>query len=145
MEEKSAHQFEVVPHAADMRIRVWGKTLRDLFRNSLCAMGSYVKPDMLSVVNKQRRERIPFVIQAVDVNSLFIEFLSETLAQADIHNVLFTNALFKKFGENFLEGELLGVKVKGFDKDIKAVSYHEIDIKRNQDTGMYETTLVFDI
>ena len=33
----------------------------------------------------------------------------------------------------------------GFDKDIKAVSYQGVDIKRNPETGLYETILVFDI
>ncbi len=145
MQKVLENQFETVPHAADMRIRVWGKTLRELFRNCLKAMASYLKPEALMGADKERRVRTPIKVEAVDLNSLLVEFLSETLAETDIHNIIFTNVLFKKFGENFLEGELLGARAEGLDKDIKAVSYHEVDVKRNHATGMYETILVFDI
>lgn len=137
--------FEILPHTADMRIRVWGKTLEELFRAALRGMVSYWKPEALEKNKRELKEKKEIKIAAPDLTSLLIVFLSEVIAQADILNTVFIDAIFKKFGENFLEGELRGVKVDGFDKDIKAVSYHEVDIKKNLETGMYETILVFDI
>jgi len=142
----SNNGFEILPHTADMRIKVWGKTLKDLFRNALCGLAYYLKPESLEEsalgkINIKRRIKV----EGVDLNSLLIEFLSKVIAETDIYNAVFIAVSFKDFGENFLEAVLEGVKVEGFDKEIKAVSYHEVDIKRNQETGMYETTLVFDI
>lgn len=139
--------FEILPHTADMRMRVWGKTLEDIFRNALRAVALYLRSDIEELAkSKEKRslkERVK--VEAVDINSLLIEFLSEVVAQSDIHNAVFLDATFKKFGENFLEGYLAGLKVDGFEKDIKAISYHEVDIKKNPKTELYETVLVFDI
>lgn len=137
--------FEILPHTADMRMRAWGKTLEELFRNALRGMASCLKAEVLELPKKEFKEQKEIKIEAVDIHSLLIEFLSEAIAQIDILNTVFTDVSFKKFGENFLEGELHGVKVDGFEKDIKAVSYHEVDIKKNPETGVYETILVFDI
>lgn len=137
--------FEILPHTADMRMRVWGKTLKDLFRAALRGVAFYLKPAALELKERSAKIKEKIKVETVDINSLLIEFLSEVVAQSDIHNVIFISASFKKFGENFLEGEISGVKVDGFEKDIKAVSYHEVDIRKNPETGLYETMLVFDI
>jgi len=136
--------FEILPHTADMRFRVWGKNLRELFKNAMRGVAFYLKPE-ISSLKRIKKEKHSLKIEAVDVNSLLVEFLSEIIAQSDIQNIVFTDVSFKKFGENFLEGILSGIKVDGFDKDIKAVSYHEVDIKHNQASGFFETILVFDI
>lgn len=139
--------FEILPHTADMRMRVWGKTLEDIFRNALRAVALYLRSDIeeLAKSKEKRSLKEKVKVEAVDINSLLIEFLSEVVAQSDIHNAVFLDATFKKFGENFLEGYLAGLKVDGFEKDIKAISYHEVDIKKNPKTELYETVLVFDI
>lgn len=133
--------FEILPHTADMRIKVWGHTLEELFENALRAAAFYLKPDASSKSKIKRTLKI----NSVDINSLLVDFLSEAITLSDINNAVFGEVKFEKLGENFLEGELHGVKVDGFDKDIKAVSYHEVDIKKNPETGMYETVLVFDV
>lgn len=137
--------FEMLPDTADIRLRVWGKTLKDLFRNALRGTAFYLRPEILDEEKKAKKEKQEIKVEAVDINSLLIEFLSEVIALADTHSMVFSNASFTKFGENFLEGGLWGVRADGFDKDIKAISYHEVDIKKNPETGMYETILVLDI
>ncbi len=137
--------FEILPHTADMRMRVWGKTLKDLFRNALAGVAFYLRPDILGLAKGKAKERQEIKVEAVDVSSLLIEFLSEVIAKTDIYNTVFTAISFKEFGENFLEGVMGGAKVDGFEKEIKAVSYHEVDIKHNPETEMYETILVFDV
>lgn len=137
--------FEILPRTADIRMKVWGQTLQELFSNALRGIASYLKEDVFLPEQKDRKEKHALKIEAVDINSLLIDFLSEVIALSDIKNAIFTEVSFKEFGENFLEGTLLGVKTDGFDKDLKAVSYHEVDIKRNPQSGLLETILVFDI
>lgn len=137
--------FEILPHTGDMRLRVWGKTLKDLFENALAGVAFYLVPDLESLARTGKKVGQAIRVEAIDINSLLVEFLSEVLAQSDIKNVVFTAANFKEFGENFLDGELVGVRTDGFEKDIKAVSYHEVDVRKNPDTGFFETILVFDI
>ena len=136
--------FEILPDTGDTRMKVWGRTLEELFRAALRGTVSYWRPELLEVKKKGLKEKKEIKVETVDLTALLIEFLSEVIEEADILNTAFVDVRFKKFGENFLEGVLYGVKVDGFNKDIKAVSYYEVDIKKNPDTGMYETTLAFD-
>lgn len=138
-------EFELFPYASDIRMKIEGKTLKELFCNAVRGVAFYLKPEVLKLGKRAWRIKHAIKIEAVDLNSLLIEFLSEVIAESDIQNAIFTGARFKTFGENFLEGEIAGIGADGFDKDIKAVSYHEVDIKKNPETGFYETILVFDI
>jgi SHS2 domain-containing protein len=139
--------FEILSHTADIRMKVWGNTLKELFRNAVRGVAWFLRSDLEELAKSKEKSSVRHMInvEAVDLNSLLIEFLSEVIAQSDIHNSVFLDAAFKKFGENFLEGRLTGLKVDGFEKDIKAVSYHEVDIKKNPERGTYETMLVFDV
>lgn len=137
--------FEFLPHTDTVRLKIWGKQLEELFRNALRGVSFYLKSAVFEQKKKSLKGRHEIKIEAVDLPSLLIEFLSEVITQSDIHNKVFTDVVFKEFGENFLTGELTGSTVDGFDKEIKAVSYQDIDVKRNPETGMYETVLVLDV
>ncbi len=51
---------------------------------------------------------------------------------------------FKKFSDNELEAEIFGQKVERFGEDIKAVTYHDLEIHQNTE-GEWEATVLFDI
>lgn len=137
--------FDTLPHPTEFRVRVWGKNVKELFRNALRAAACGLKPEAIAWEPARFRERKPFSVEAVDLNSLLVEFLSAALADADTHGMVFADVSFEKFGEDFLEGEFWGTEVEGFDRDIRAVSYEAVDIKRNSETGRYETALVFEV
>ena len=143
--------YEFVPDVPEVRLRAWGKTLRELFRNALKGMAAYLHAGVFDAAlpgRKERhaiKERHVIKVDAVDINTLLVAFLSEVIARTDMHNVVFINAAFKTFGENFLEGDLTGVKVGEVEKEIKAISYEDVDISHNKETGLYEAVLVFEV
>lgn len=137
--------FEFLSHTADVRMKVWGSTIQELFQNALKGVSFYLKSSLAPSANNTQKEKTSVSVEAVDVNSLLVEFLSEVIARSDIENTVFIDVSFENFGENFLEGKLSGARVDGFDNEIKAISYHEVDIKKNPETGFFETVLVFDV
>ena len=128
-----------------MRMRVWGNSVKDLFLNALSGVAAFLGPGILEAEKKEKPIRQKIEVKAVDLNSLLIEFLSESLTQSDIHGALFHAVSFKDFGDNFLKGTLSGFKAGEFANDIKAISDSEVDIKKNPETGLYETILVFEV
>ena len=128
-----------------IRINAWGKTIHELFRNSLRGMATLMQPTVLTAGRKAKKAKQLLRVEAVDLNTLLAEFLSKVIGLSDIHNLIFTNVTFKDIGDNFLEGEIFGVSTDELDQEIKAVSYQDVDIKRNLGSGLYETILVFDI
>ena len=137
--------FKLISQDLGIKMIVSGKTLQELFRAALKSIAFCLKPEVLKLKKKDFKERQKMKIEAADINSLLVEFLSKILAQAEITGTVFVDISFKIFGENFLEGEIAGVKMDDFEQEIKDVSYEEVDIKRSPTSGLYETVLVFDI
>jgi SHS2 domain-containing protein len=138
-------KFEMVPEAVGVRMHVRGKTCRELFRNALEGVAAYMKPDAAALSKNQRLEKEEISIETVDLNSLLVDFLSGVIAHADIKGAVFTGITFKKFGENFLSGELVGIATDGSEHEIRAISYSDIDIRKNSETGLYEASLVLEV
>ncbi len=134
--------FEILPHTADVRIKVFGKTKKELFKNALSGMAEIQKKE--SEKSKGQTLRVKIKIQSPDINALLVDFLSEILYQSQINRAIFKDAEFLKFSDNEIEGEISGFKVDAFDKDIKAATYHELDIKKFPG-GIFETIIVFDV
>lgn len=138
-------EFEIIPEDGIVKMRVWGKTLEELFGNSIKGVASYLRESSGESVHMGALQKHTIRIEAVDIHSLLVDCLSEVIAQSDIYTSVFPDIEFSKFGENFLEGEISGAPVEHFDNEIKAVSYQEVDIKKNPSTGNFETTLVFEV
>ncbi|KKW20037.1 MAG: hypothetical protein UY61_C0046G0003 [Candidatus Adlerbacteria bacterium GW2011_GWC1_50_9] len=137
--------FEIIPQDGTVKMRVWGKTLEGLFQNSVKGIASYLVEGAGESALAGAEQKHAIRIEAVDIHSLLVDCLSEIVAQSDIYNCVFPSIAFGKFGENFLEGEISGIPVEHFDNEIKAVSYQEVDVKKNPSTGYFETTLVLEV
>lgn len=137
-------KFEIIPEDLGVRMRVNGKTARELFRNALMGVATYMKPDAAHLSKSRPSEREEISIETVDLNSLLVDFLSGVIARSDMRNAVFTGVTFKKFGENFLSGHLTGIATDRLENEIRAISYSDVDIRKNPKTGLYETMLTLE-
>lgn len=149
---EKAKKFEILEHTADLRLKVFGSSPKELFRNALYAMGYTQKPETVEqstvgiIIGTIRGRRVSedIVIESMDYNTLLVDFLSEVLSRSDSLNTVFFDVKFSEFSELKIEGKIYGVKVDDFSQDIKAVTYHEVDIKETE-PGKWESLLVLDI
>lgn len=132
-------KFKILPHTADLKIKASGKTKEELFSNMLNGMSQSQKPEIKSK-EKIKRE---IKIKSLDLPSLLVDFLSEVLYLAQVNKEVYFKVRFKKISNNEIEGELIGQKVERFGEDIKAVTYHGLDVRQKKD--VWEATLLFDI
>lgn len=136
------NSFEILPHTADVRLKVTADTLEELFRAGLNGMNAIMKPDFdksQSLMNF----RDSINVDSSDMNTLLIDFLSAILTLSHANKAVLHSVKFKRFEGSSLEAEVEGDTVDGFDEDIKAVTYTEAEIKKND--GEYEVIIVFDI
>ena len=145
-------KFEILPHTADVRLKVFGKTKEELFKNAMLGMAKILAKSpksKLKIKNFPPKADQPLVeklkIKSPDINSLLVDFLSEVLYQSQINHAVFKEVNFSNFKETELEAEISGFKIGEFDNDIKAVTYHELEIKKSPAKGFFETIIVFDI
>lgn len=136
--------YEVIEHTADIKIRVWGDSLENLFSEAMLAMTGIMSIiPSLTIVQEGIMQR-NVEVEAPDKTALLVDFLSEVLALSQTHKEVYIGVEFGRFSDAELMATLRGVKVNEFDEDIKAVTYHEADVKQNE-RGEWETPLVFDI
>ena len=130
--------FEEIPHTADWSIRVWANDLPGLLAES--ARGMY----WLAGAQLADRPRIKrsFDTVGTDGESLLVAFLSEL--------VFYTEQEFAGFDDfdirikdGRLKAELGGAPLKSLDKAIKAVTWHNLEIKTTA-RGL-EVEIVFDV
>ncbi len=146
-----AKDFEQLPHTADIKIRVFGKTVKDLFRHALIGMFQVVRPIASGctrsgdrLVCKTLPEQRAIEVSSIDTAALLVDFLSEALYLSDIYNEAYLDAVIHQFDEKNIRATIYGVKITGFNVvELKAVTYHGLRIE--QVNGMWQADIVFDI
>jgi len=132
-------KFKVLPHRADLKIKAFGRDKKELFLNTLLAMTESQK-------TKNLKEQIKREIKITysDLPALLVDFLSEALYLGQVNQEVYSRVIFKRFTDKKIEGKLIGLKVKRFGEDVKAVTYHNLDIHQKEDKT-WEATVLFDV
>jgi SHS2 domain-containing protein len=135
--------FSILEHTADTRLFVEGSDLNQLFLAAAEGMNSILKepvnPENCVLVLKQTIK-----IEAPDSTALLVDFLSTILTISQTKNGIFSHVGFKELTNIKLDATVEGFFVEKFDEDIKAVTYHEAEIRKSKN-GNFETIIVFDI
>ena len=139
--------FEFIGHIADARMKIEGDTLEELFTAGMEGMFDFAKRGFcLASRDYPISENIK--ISSPDTTALLIDFLSALLTLSHEKKAVFCSVKFlnleTKEQTARLEAEVFGAQVDSFDEDIKAVTYHEAEIRKNE-KGNFETNIVFDI
>ena len=143
-------RFDILPHTADFKIRVYGKTLQELFANA--CIGMFTGAGFQSDLCKQNNTEFECVtlsqnrnikIVAIDKEMLLVDFLSEVIYLSDVHNEAYLEVDMHTWSETSLHATVHGVKVIRFDIEIKAVTYHGLAIQKRSDG--WQVDIVFDI
>ena len=83
------------------------------------------------------------ILEAMDYEGLLILFLEELLYRLTEDYMYYEIEKLILDGEYSLQAQLNGTQIKSYQRDIKAVTYHNLNIQRTE-TG-YEVNVVFDI
>lgn len=133
-----------IDHTADWELEVWAEDLPGLLEQA--ARGMYA----LSGARLQpgTSEARSFSIRAADAESLLVRFLSELLYYGQQTGVGFDRYVLilnhPAAGEQFeLHATLEGSPLLSVDKEIKAVTYHNLAVR--QEAGELRVHVVFDV
>jgi SHS2 domain-containing protein len=137
-------KYELISHTADVRIKATADTLKELFEISAEALCKIIQPDFEYSDQEEFTQKHYFGIESLDISALLIDFLAEQLSLMHTYNVLLPVVKIEHININRVRGFFSGIKVDSFDEDVKAVTYHEAEIKENSD-GQLETMIVLDI
>ena len=130
--------YREIAHTADWELEVWAPNLSALLQEA--ASGMYA----LSGVHlgEGPRQSYTFDIQAGDAESLLVSFLSEILYLGE-HKALAVDQYKLVVEGNSLHAELSVAHLEYIEKEIKAVTFHNLNI-RSGERGL-EVRIVFDV
>lgn len=134
-------RYEILEHKADLKIKVKGSSKEELFLNALLGMEEGLRPETGETKEEIKRE---IKIKSIDLPALLVDFLNEALYLIQVYKEIYNKIKFVKFSDNELEAELFGQKVGRFGQDIKAVTYHGLDIRQKKDKT-WEVIVLFDV
>ena len=131
--------FEELSHTADWSIRVWADDLLGLLTES--ARGMYILAH--AEAGEGPRAKRELSLEAYDAESLLVVFLEELLYLSESEKMLFNEFEGLQVEGLRLSGIMEGGVLCSQEKEIKAVTFHNLEI-RESERGL-EVEIVFDV
>ena len=131
--------FELLEHRADLKIKVFGQDLKELFINAALAMAEQQNP----AAKKPNQEWESIEINSPDLNSLLVDWLNEILSRSDLNKKVYLDFKIEKLSEKHCQAQIAGQKVDQKQIDIKAATYHQLEIKKIN--NHWQVIVIFDI
>ena len=149
-------QYEFIEHTADAKFIAYGNDICDAFGNAALAMFEV----MLDTASVQPRQSHDITLSADGLDELLHDWLSELLFLFEVEGIAFSDFDVQSIElENKADndngngdsdvwklsakasGEPLDTQAHGFKTEIKAVTYHDLDVTCD-DNGCTATVLV---
>lgn len=137
-------KFKIREHPADAKFVARGSSLREAFANAAEAMFSI----MTDLKGCQGTEKDGFTLRAEDKESLLYDFLDHLIYLRDVNSRLYSSfeVEIDETSQGYeLKAEATGCSLATIDRytEVKAVTYNEMEIRREQD--LWLVTVVLDV
>jgi SHS2 domain-containing protein len=135
------HGFQEIEHTADRALKVWGENLPALY--AAAAQGMYSLMGDLHEEGLLATEWREVSLEALDRESLLVDWLNELLFLAEMEGLLFLDFRIRSLTETALVALAGGVRAPVTKADIKAATFHDLEIV--QDESGWSTVITFDV
>ncbi len=136
-------KYEIIDHTADIGLRARGGDLKELFVNAAYGMFTI----LADLKNVQAKKSLKIRLQAPNVEELFLSWLSELLYQYTSKEIIFKEFSIEKLSEKRISAEARGEKLDlrrhKLKTEIKAVTYHELKVRKVKD--IWQGEVIFDV
>ena len=136
-------RYEQFSHTADIGVRVYGGTLKQLFENAAFAMF-----DIIADLDGLRGEIVHNIeLTAPDQEELLISWLDELLYYFYTKGVIFYDFKVEELSPDLIKAKAFGRAVSDnrnrLKTEIKAATYYDLKIVKTDD--YYQVDIVFDV
>ena len=135
--------YREVAHTADWSLEVWAETREGLFVDAARGMMALARSGADGSGGAGAPRRLRVELAGGDYESLLVSWLQELLYQAEADGWLFDDFGIESLAPERLVGWASGRPGQQPDKTIKAVTYHNLEIRQTEQG--YTATLVFDV
>ncbi len=139
---QSDQPFEVIEHTAEVGIIARGRTLGELFSNAAAGMMHF----LIAPSAAQRKARRAVAVEAEDLPGLLVAWLNELLLVLNAEGFVPAGYEVTEVTERRMAADVWGEPVDPsrhrFRLDVKAVTYHQLYVRKN---AVWEARLIFDV
>lgn len=138
--------FEIIEHTADIGIIAYGKTKEEVLINS--ARG------MFYIITEEEgpfkiESSYPVTLTAETREDLLVSWLSELLYIFETKLVVLSKFEIKELSDYRLTGKVYGENIgqnsQRIKKEVKAVTYHYLEFKKDEVSKLWRARVIFDI
>jgi len=126
--------YEYFEHTADVKFRAYGKTPDEMLSNAALALFN----SMINTTTVQPKETWKVKLSGQDLEQLAYDWLSELIFLFETEFAVFSTFDVKlhQNGDWRLEAAIGGEKIDpsrhAFDNEVKAVTLHQFEVKKNE-------------
>ncbi len=154
----SKKEFEIAEHVSDVKLKVFGSSLEELFVNAARGMFSFISQN--KKYNPETKQDVSISLPpGTTREDLLLAWLEKLLFYHETKNLLFfefkihslfvsENIINKKTGSALkasLYGEYIDLKKHEILIHIKGPTYHDFQITYDKSTKIFKAEIVFDI
>ena len=130
--------YRVEPHTADVRLKIEAESYSRLIEESFHGLMTLL--DGRSGEQEVIRE---VSVESKNKTTLLVDFLNEVLTLAHINKECYSQIALKTLTDERLDASIKGFGVSRFKTDVKAVTYHEAEVR--EEGGRWLVSLVLDV
>ncbi|MBL7068874.1 MAG: archease [Candidatus Omnitrophica bacterium] len=136
-------RYEIINHTADIGIKVYGKSLEELFINAASGMFEIIA----DLDGLKPSTSIKVKLEAQNDEELLVAWLDELIYNFYTKKIIFSEFKISSLSAAKIEAEAIGKhigdKKSRLKTEIKAATYH--DLKIEKESGNYQVQIIFDI
>lgn len=132
-------EFELLDHTADLSIKIFGRSDKEIFTNAVYAFNKITVDDFSHTSGESH-----FSISSTNMENLLVDFLSRLIFELDVNGIIHTGVNKISIRDNSMEVELGYTEIgelHEYSNVIKGVTYHNL----SYDTKKGYAVVVFDI
>lgn len=134
--------FEVIEHTADVGIIAYGRSLEELFANAAAGMMHFLIDPAIVRPAEQRT----MTVEADDREGLLINWLNDLLVLLNADGFVPVRFTVREMKDTTLRADVAGEPVApgrhAFKLDVKAATYHSLEIGKNE---VWHARIIFDV
>jgi SHS2 domain-containing protein len=138
-------RYEFIEHTADIIVKAYGDSLEEAFAAAATALFDILTGE----APREKREKVTFEVTSVDREGLLVGFLSRLIALHEIERLVFADFEVSFVDTTKLKAEAWGEKFSdakhGGGLNVKAVSYHMMEIFEGQGQQPSYVQVLFDV
>lgn len=138
--------YELIEHTADIGIKVKGKDLKELFKNTGIALFDIIAEQKSGVRHQVSGvKKIPVNQKADNVEELYINWLNELLSLSQVKGVVFKDFDIDKIDNKNVQAVAKAEPASNyrFNTEVKAATYHDLKVEKT-DIG-WQAQVIFDV